>query len=98
MNCHRNNEDKKQTHNHNPLKHMLHMIICCGLPIVIVGILPLIAKYNSNLSNILARVTPFLCPIMMVSMLVMMLVRNKKTGCCSDTKHNDQNSKESELI
>lgn len=29
MNCHGDNKEKQGTHNHSPLKHIWHMILCC---------------------------------------------------------------------
>lgn len=91
MNCH---EDKKQgTHKHSPLKHMLHMVICCGLPIIVIALLPFIAKLSPNAGSVIGRVTPFLCPIMMIFMMPMMMRSNKKDTCC-DSKKTNADSKE----
>lgn len=72
---------------HIPLKHMLHMVICCGLPIIIVGFLPLITKLSPSAGIVIGRIAPFLCPIMMVAMMVMMMGGNKKKGCCDNSSH-----------
>ena len=91
MNCHDDNKGKQEAHKHKPLKHMLHMVVCCGLPIVIIGFLPLIARYSPATGGILWKIAPFLCPIMMIFMLPMMLRKDKKGSCCDDTKDNDNN-------
>jgi len=93
MNCHGDNKEKKVTHKHSPLKHMLHMAVCCGLPIIIIGLLPIITKLSPSAGSVIGKITPFLCPIMMISMLPMMLGGNKKGSCC-DTKKNNPDSKE----
>ncbi|KAJ49891.1 hypothetical protein BD780_001258 [Clostridium tetanomorphum] len=90
MNCHGDNKGNKK--NHSMLKHMLHMILCCGLPIVIVGFLPLIAKASPGAAGIVASIVPFICPIMMVSMIVMMFRGNKGGSCCNNSK--EENNKE----
>jgi hypothetical protein len=72
---------------HSLLKHMLHMVICCGLPIVIVGFLPLIARLSPGAGIVIGRIAPFLCPIMMVAIMVMMMGGNKKKGCCDNSIH-----------
>ncbi|MBP2031719.1 hypothetical protein J2Z42_000384 [Clostridium algifaecis] len=94
MNCHGNNKEKQVTHKHNSLKHMLHMVICCGLPIVIVALLPIITKLSPSAGSVIWRITPFLCPIMMIFMMPMMMMGNNKKGSCCDSKKNDTNSKE----
>lgn len=50
MNCHGNNKNKQNSHNHSPLKHMLHMVICCGLPLILVGLLPAISRLSPSAS------------------------------------------------
>lgn len=95
MNCHNNKEGKS---NHSPLKHMLHMMLCCGLPIVIVSLLPLITKVSPSAAGIVARIAPFICPIMMISMMVMMMRGSKEKSCCGSKKNNDiENNNSPEL-
>lgn len=90
MNCHGNNNENnesKRTHNHSPIKHMLHMILCCGLPILIFASLPFISRVSPGTSRILAVIAPFICPIMMMGMIPMMLGggnKNKKSSCCEN--------------
>ncbi len=90
MSCHGNKEDNKG-HNHSPIKHMLHMILCCGLPILIFAALPFISRFSPGSSRILAVIAPFICPIMMIGMIPMMLGRgnnNKKSSCCESKEDN----------
>ena len=93
MNCHEDNHDNKESlgkHKHSPLKHMLHMVLCCGLPIVLLGFLPLITRFTPSAGSVLAKIVPFLCPIMMIPMMLMMMGGNKKKGCCDNTNtHHD---------
>lgn len=83
MNHHESKEGKTGTHKHSPLHHMMHMIICCGLPILIIVSLPFIAKYNLGLATFLGVIAPFICPIMMGGMMLTMLGGKKKEDCCS---------------
>jgi hypothetical protein len=81
MNCH-NNQDKKSS----PIKHMLHMVLCCGLPFLIVLSLPFISKYSPQAAGLLGLIAPFICPIMMGSMFFMIIYQSRKSNkkCCED--------------
>lgn len=86
MNCHGNNQNhggdgKKQ----NPLKHMLIMALCCGLPMLIVAVLPFI-KIGGGAKAAFASIAPFICPLMMVFMLPMMFRGMKREDCCHGNK------------
>lgn len=96
MNCHGNDDKNHKGHGHSPLKHMLHMILCCGLPLVIVGFLPLISRVSPGAGNFVSRIVPFLCPIMMIGMMGSMMGGmgdKKKKSCCEDSKE-ESSSKE----
>ncbi|HYF84447.1 MAG TPA: hypothetical protein VEB00_15640 [Clostridia bacterium] len=97
MNCHGDNKGEQGSHKHSALKHMLHMALCCGLPIIIIGSLPLITRYSPAAGGILGKIAPFLCPILMISMLPMMLGGNKKGNCCDDKNENQDDTKPLEL-
>lgn len=84
MNCHGKNKEKQENNNHSQLKHMLHMILCCGLPIVIIGFSPFISRISPRISRILVIIAPFICPIMMFGMVGMMFCNNKKKSCCNN--------------
>jgi len=90
MSCHGNNKENKGAHNHSPIKHLLHMVLCCGLPILIFAALPFISKVSPEASRILAVITPFICPIMMIVMIPMMLGGgpDKKSSCCEIKENN----------
>ena len=76
---------KKPKHNHN--RHMIHMGLCCGLPLLIIFGLPLLG-YKGFLTSI----APFICPIMMLVMVPMMLRGNG--GSC----HSNSNPTETKSI
>ncbi|BCN29577.1 hypothetical protein [Anaeromicropila herbilytica] len=89
MNFNKENKEQRRMHIHNPINHLIHMILCCGLPILIVFSLPLISRYSPALSGLLGIIAPFICPIMMGGMMIMMF-RKKDMKCCKNTK--DDNS------
>lgn len=99
MSCHGNNKENNGAHNHghSPLKHMLHMILCCGLPIVIIGLLPFIARFSPGAGRVLGWIAPFLCPIMMLMMLPMMFRGNKGRSCCEGKEESNNESKPLEI-
>ena len=88
MNCHGNNKEKHSTGN-NPMKHMLHMVICCGMPLLIISLLPFISRISPRLSVGLAGIAPFICPLMMLFMIPMMFRGAKKGSCCAGNEKED---------
>lgn len=91
MSCHGNNKENKGTHNHSPIKHLLHLILCCGLPILIFAALPFISRISPGASRMLSVIAPFICPIMMIGMISMMLggSKNNRSSCCENKGNND---------
>ncbi|MHB8128088.1 MAG: hypothetical protein ACYDEX_03730 [Mobilitalea sp.] len=85
MNLRSSNKEKQNNHGHSPMRHMLHMVLCCGLPIVIILSLPFIAGISPGIAGILGVVAPFICPVMMGGMMLMMFSK-KKSSCCEETK------------
>ena len=91
MNINNDNNGKHDTHGHSPMKHMLHMILCCGIPIVIILSLPFIARFSPVTAGFLGIIAPFICPIMMGGMIFMMFGK-KKSSCCDETKPEIENN------
>ncbi|WP_238917566.1 hypothetical protein [Clostridium sp. YIM B02555] len=89
MNCHGNNKngDNKK---HNPIKHMLMMVLCCGLPFIIVGALSFI-NVGTGFKTTIGGIAPFICPIMMVLMMGMMFKDSKHGNRCSEKKDLNEN-------
>ncbi len=75
MNC---NKEKKGTGGHSGIAHMLMMVVCCGLPIAIIAMIPLLSGIPG--ADIFARYIWLLCPILMIPMMLMMLRPNKHGG------------------
>ncbi|HWT27782.1 MAG TPA: hypothetical protein VN131_07570 [Mobilitalea sp.] len=94
MNCHGNNNENSNNHQHNGFKHMLHMILCCGLPVLIILVLPFIAKISPAFAGVLGAVAPFLCPILMAVMMIPMMLggkQNKDKNCHANAEKMDNN-------
>lgn len=85
MNCHENKNENGKAKKHSPIKHMLMMVFCCGLPLLIIGILPFI-NIGGGSKIAIAGVVPFICPLMMMFMIPMMLKSIKGEACCSEKK------------
>lgn len=81
------NKNEHGSKEHSPLKHMLHMVLCCGLPIIILSSLPFIASISPVLAGALGIIAPFICPIMMGGMMFMMFCGSKRS-CCDEKKVN----------
>lgn len=84
MNIFRNKKNSNSKE-HSPMKHMIHMILCCGLPIVIIALLPFIAGFSPAMAGLLGVIAPFICPVMMGGMMIMMF-RSNKHSCCDERK------------
>jgi hypothetical protein len=85
MNFNKSNIEKQDSRGHSPKKHMLHMVLCCGLPIIIILFLPFVASISPGFAGVLGVIAPFICPIMMGGMMFMMFGKKKSSGC-DDTK------------
>ena len=97
MNCHGDNKEKKSNHNHSPIKHILHMVLCCGLPIVILGLLPFISKLSPGVAGVLGLIAPFICPIMMGIVMFTMFGGKKKSNCCDNRNEKNDHIKSLEI-
>ena len=89
MNDNVNNEKKENKGGHSSMKHILMMVLCCGLPILLIAVLPFLIG-NTAFRITLASIIPFLCPILMLFMIPMMLKGSKEGKSC----HNNNNNKE----
>ena len=67
------------------LKKLLrHLSLCCGIPLVILILVPLFYRINPSLGTMMAGVAPLICPIMMISMIFMMGKGKSNQSCCKD--------------
>lgn len=94
MNCHGNNKNsanEKGNGHKGHLPHMLMMALCCGIPVIIILLVPLIGSIVSpGISKVLLGIAPFLCPLMMILMMPMMFKSNKDKDKNSDCHQNKQ--------
>ena len=74
--------DQNKSKQHSPLGHVLMMILCCGLPILLLWLLPTIISVFPAAAG-LGAIIPLLCPIMMIPMMFMMFKGNGQShgGC-----------------
>ena len=89
MSCHENNKNVNQSGDqgkkHGPMKHMLMMAMCCGLPLLLIITLPFLGIFGTGFKLTIASIIPFLCPLMMVFMIPMMMKSSKEgKSCCSE--------------
>lgn len=75
MKCHGKNHDPEQADSRDNNKgghgHLLMMIACCGLPILLIALLPLLRGIGGGWLDKVARYSFLLCPLMMIPMLFM---------------------------
>jgi hypothetical protein len=55
------------------MSHMLMMILCCGLPLLLLLLIPTIGRFIPGSAGFLGSIVPFLCPLMMIAMIPMMI-------------------------
>ena len=77
MSGHGNDEKEKIKGSHSSMKHILMMVLCCGLPILLIAVLPFLKIGNTAFRITLVSMIPFLCPLMMISMIPMMIKGSK---------------------
>jgi hypothetical protein len=72
-----NNGNKQENKHKCHMSHMLMMSLCCGAPILLLLLLPLIGASMPGLRGVLSTLIPFICPLMMIIMVPMMFRKNK---------------------
>lgn len=76
MNCCNDKHDGKHNHGKGHMSHLWMMLLCCGVPILIFLMLPLIASILPGAGS-LSKMVPYLCPLLMLIMMPMMLKKSK---------------------
>jgi|GEM_PF-598104 len=92
MNCCKNNKDdngEKYEHKKGHMPHIIMMAFCCGAPILLFLLLPFISKLIPDSYGVLALIAPFLCPLLMLPMMISML-RERKND--QNKSHNIEDS------
>jgi len=79
----RNQDGYNKHKGHSLMKHVGMMGICCLLPIVVIGMLTLFGIRDLRTNPLVLGVSSFICPIMMVVMMIVMFRSGKTHNCCS---------------
>ena len=77
MNCHGDNNEKKQQGHKGHGEHMLLMVLCCAIPVLLLLLLPVLKINNAALKSMLPFAFVLLCPLMHILMIPMMLKKDK---------------------
>lgn len=64
------------------LKHLLSLSLCCIIPILLLILTPIIAKYSTSGAIAISFIAPLICPIVM-GVTFFLLFKGSKS-CCSD--------------
>lgn len=82
--CNENKEgnsiDDNKGNKRKGIKAILHLVLCCGLPVLILLVAPFIIKMNPMIGGALTVIAPFICPIMMLFM-VSAIFKKSKNKC-----------------
>jgi len=99
MNCCKNSKDvndEKHDHKKGHMPHMIMMALCCGAPILLFLLLPFISKLIPGSYGVLALIAPFLCPLLMLPMMISMLRERKddqnKLHSIENNNHSDSSN------
>lgn len=93
--CHSNDSHRENEHksrHKSYISHFLMMLLCCGAPLIIWLLLPLIGQILPGSSSFLSSIAPYICPIMMLAMVPMMLKENRENyenKTCENKQLND---------
>ncbi|MFT8502545.1 MAG: hypothetical protein ABF702_11525 [Lacticaseibacillus paracasei] len=71
------NQNGKKGHAGGHIGHLLMMALCCGAPLILLLVIPLLGTSLPGVKAVLLFILPFICPIMMIGMLPMMFMRRK---------------------
>lgn len=104
MNCCQGNDNHNKNnhkgHGKGHMGHMLMMILCCGVPVILLLLLPLLSNVFPGSNGVLSRIIPFICPLMMIAMLPTMFRKDKGNTENSPYDNNKQleETKQKEII
>lgn len=74
-----NETDCQNEKKHKGLSHMWMMVLCCGLPIVIILLVLAMGGFLSpGIRATLLTLAPLLCPLIMIPMMFMMMRGHKE--------------------
>lgn len=90
------NGNKQENKHKGHMSHMWMMALCCGAPMLLILLIPIIGASMPGLRNTLAAITPFLCPLMMLIMIPMMF--RKEKGKEAEANHRETKQIESKQM
>lgn len=79
MNCcghndgHHDNRQKK-----GRMSHLWMMVLCCGAPLLALFLISFLGSGFPAVRTFLAPIVPFLCPVLMIGMILMMLMKGRR--------------------
>ncbi len=94
MNCHGNHGDNgngQENGHKGHLSHMWMMLLCCGIPVLLLLLVPFLARNGgSGIAKLLTVVAPFICPLMMIFMIPAMFKLGKSKADKNNFDSNNQ--------
>jgi hypothetical protein len=87
-----NNQKNQHAHHGGHMSHMWMMALCCGAPLILLFAVSLLGTGLPGVKAVLLNVVPFICPIMMIGMILMMFMHGKHDDNCSEEKQGDKNA------
>lgn len=90
------NQNNHHEHKGRHVSHMLMMALCCGAPLLVLALLPLINRFIPGASNAVYLVIPLLCPLMMLPMLINGFKQEKDDQKLNSLQKSENNSTHSE--
>ena len=78
MNCCNHNDRDPESHpKKGHLSHLWMMALCCGAPLLALLALFLLGARFPGVSAFLLPLVPFLCPVLMIGMIPMMVLKGR---------------------
>lgn len=78
------NGSKQENKHKGHMSHMWMMALCCGAPLILLMLIPVIGAVIPSLTGVLTKIIPFICPIMMIMMIPMMFRKDKGNDAGND--------------
>ena len=89
--CSDNHTHDDNQHTNGPHKnHLWMMLLCCGAPLLVAAFLIIFGGGFPAARNILLPIVPFLCPVIMLFMMLPMLLswrKDKQTQYYYESRH-----------
>lgn len=89
-------QEKHQQHKHTHISHMLMMALCCGLPVLLIALIPLIGRFIPGISNSVYLLPLLLCPLMMIPMMIGGMREKKESENQNELQKSENSDKHSD--